>query len=337
MNAIPLVRNDFRIDKSMNRVTPGEPIGSKASAMGGGSVSEKQLRQEVNTSIVALKREAFSLETLLAKAAQELISLNNRISALEGDYVKKSDVTDTVESGNSNPVSSQGVKTAIDALGAPSVGGSGKYISAISETDGVISATASDLSTTPTSGSSAPITSGAVHNINFQGVKYGANYDCNTMGEGLALINEQTLNSPYKQGLTTNGIAYLLTRSIASSSGWYRMQIVITYRYNDMFTRTYTDSGWSAWRKVTCLKEKQIRIDDTSGYTLQNGVYVKTLSGFFADNGIDYSKVVNIQQVNNGNYLYPYFFISYGLSDSLKVFKFANINNTYVDIKVYYE
>ena len=167
MNAIPLVRNDFRIDKSMNRVTPGEPIGSKASAMGGavgGSVSENQLRQEVNTSIVALKREAFSLETLLAQVAQELISLNNRISALEGDYVKKSDVTDTVESGNSNPVSSQGVKTAIDALDASSVGGSGKYISAISETDGVISATASNLSTTPTSGSSDPITSGAVYN-----------------------------------------------------------------------------------------------------------------------------------------------------------------------------
>ena len=85
------------------------------------------------------------------------------------------------------------------------------------------------------------------------------------------------------------------------------------------------------------LKEKQIRIDDTSGYSLQDGVYVKTLSGFFADNGINYSKVVNIRQVNNGNFLYPYFFIVYGGGDSLKVFKFANINNTYVDIKVYYE
>ena len=90
-------------------------------------------------------------------------------------------------------------------------------------------------------------------------------------------------------------------------------------------------------QKVTCLKEKQIRIDDTSGYVLQDGVYVKTLLGFFADNGIDYAKVVNIRQVNNGNYLYPYFFIAYGGGDSLKVFKFANINNTYVDIKVYYE
>lgn len=181
MNAIPLVRNDFRIDKSMNRVTPGEPFGSKASAMGGavgGSASENQLRQEVNTSIVALKREAFSLETLLAQAAQELISLNNRISALEGDYVKKSDVTDTVESGNSNPVSSQGVKSAIDALDVSQVGGSGKYISEISETDGKISAVASDIATSVASGNSNPVTSGAVYNVTpWKVLSYNTEYE----------------------------------------------------------------------------------------------------------------------------------------------------------------
>lgn len=99
-------------------------------------------------------------------------------------------------------------------------------------------------------GNNQPVTSGAVNSVNFQGVKYGTNYDCNTMGNGLALINEQTLNSPYTQGLTTNDIAYLFTRSILSSSGGYRMQIVITYRYNNMFTRTYTDQGWSNWQKV---------------------------------------------------------------------------------------
>ena len=51
----------------------------------------------------------------------------------------------------------------IAALDVASVGGSGKYISAISETDGKISATATNLSTTPTSGSVLPITSGGVY------------------------------------------------------------------------------------------------------------------------------------------------------------------------------
>ena len=51
----------------------------------------------------------------------------------------------------------------IATLDVASVGGSGKYISAISETDGKISATETALSTTPTSGSAIPITSGGVY------------------------------------------------------------------------------------------------------------------------------------------------------------------------------
>ena len=76
--------------------------------------NEKQLRQEVNTSLVALKREAFNLETLINQAAQTLVEVNERITALEnvqGDYVKKTDVTDTIESGNMNPVTSNAVAT----------------------------------------------------------------------------------------------------------------------------------------------------------------------------------------------------------------------------------
>ena len=55
------------------------------------------------------------------------------------------------------------VNAKISALDVASVGGSGKYISAISESDGKISATATNLSTTPTRGSAVPITSGGVY------------------------------------------------------------------------------------------------------------------------------------------------------------------------------
>ena len=54
------------------------------------------------------------------------------------------------------------ITDAIQALGVSSVGGDGKYISAISETDGKISATATTMDTTPTANSKKAVTSGGI-------------------------------------------------------------------------------------------------------------------------------------------------------------------------------
>jgi hypothetical protein len=54
------------------------------------------------------------------------------------------------------------VTNAIGALDVASVGGAGKYISAISETDGKISATATSMDTAPTASSTNAVTSGGV-------------------------------------------------------------------------------------------------------------------------------------------------------------------------------
>ena len=54
------------------------------------------------------------------------------------------------------------ITTAIQALDVSSVGGDGKYISAISETDGKISATATTMDTTPTANSKKAVTSGGI-------------------------------------------------------------------------------------------------------------------------------------------------------------------------------
>jgi hypothetical protein len=54
------------------------------------------------------------------------------------------------------------ITTAIQALDVASVGGAGKYISAISETDGKISATATTMDTAPTASSTNAVTSGGV-------------------------------------------------------------------------------------------------------------------------------------------------------------------------------
>ena len=54
------------------------------------------------------------------------------------------------------------ITSAINALDVSSVGGAGKYISAISETDGKISATATTMDTEPTASSTNAVTSGGV-------------------------------------------------------------------------------------------------------------------------------------------------------------------------------
>jgi hypothetical protein len=129
MNAIPLINNAPRPNINVGSI--GSPAfnpvaaGAKLGGSIGGNVmrqnpasmpvnNEAQLRQEVNTSIVALKREAFSLENLIAQAAQTLQDINKRLSELEGkqgDYVKKNDVVDSITSGNMNPVTSNAVAT----------------------------------------------------------------------------------------------------------------------------------------------------------------------------------------------------------------------------------
>ena len=185
MNAIPLVFNAPKANINVNSVSPinansirtnnklinatqGMNIGGAAGMLGGGGFSnEAQLRQEVNTSIVALKREAFSLENLIAQAAQTLQDINKRLSELEGkqgDYVKKADAT------------------------VASVGGNGKYISAISETDGKINATATDL------GNMVPVnsvTSGNMHSVTSNAV----NVRCAAIGEWFTLIQRTSVPS----------------------------------------------------------------------------------------------------------------------------------------------
>ena len=54
------------------------------------------------------------------------------------------------------------ISNAVEALDVASAGGNGKYIKAISETDGKISATTGDIDSSVTAGSSNPVTGGAV-------------------------------------------------------------------------------------------------------------------------------------------------------------------------------
>ena len=81
----------------------------------------------------------------------------------DGNITSGTLITDTVESGNNNAVSSSAVASAISDLDSSLVGGLGKYLESISETDGIISATVQNMETKPTSGSTKAITAGAIY------------------------------------------------------------------------------------------------------------------------------------------------------------------------------
>lgn len=68
----------------------------------------------------------------------------------------------TINSGLTQNSVDQDILDAINALDASSVGGNGKYIKAISEANGVISATEETMDTTPTANSTKACTSGGI-------------------------------------------------------------------------------------------------------------------------------------------------------------------------------
>lgn len=73
------------------------------------------------------------------------------ISEEDGKISATAETMDTTPTANSQKaITSGGVKAAIAALDAASVGGNGKFISAISETDGIISAAAKTMDSVPT-------------------------------------------------------------------------------------------------------------------------------------------------------------------------------------------
>jgi hypothetical protein len=162
-----------------------------------GFSNEAQLRQEVNTSLLALKREAFNLETLINQAAKTLTDVNNRIAALEnvqGDYVKKTDITDTIASGNMNPVTSNAVATS-NAMPVNSV----------------------------TSGNLHSVTSGAVYSelatkIS-QGTRFGSDNSTSTitLGKGMYMF-------------------LLNFHPLVNQTGFYLISIASTPNYNRVFT-----------------------------------------------------------------------------------------------------
>ena len=76
---------------------------------------------------------------------------------------KKVKIVSTYAASGTDPVNGTAVAAALATLDVSSEGGAGKYISAISETDGKISATASDIASSVTQSGATPVSGAAVY------------------------------------------------------------------------------------------------------------------------------------------------------------------------------
>ena len=128
------------------------------------------------------------------------------ISEVNGKVAATEETMDTTPTANSQKaITSGGVKAAIDALDAASVGGNGKIISAISETDGIISATAKTMDSVPTvNHTDTTVTSAgikaALDAVNNSGVivaKTASDADIPNNRDSSALRNVYTVAGPY--------------------------------------------------------------------------------------------------------------------------------------------
>ena len=118
--------------------------------------------QQINASIIAMKKASKELDEKILKLNNLNKELDKRIAVLNNGLAQE--ITDR-ENADSAEVTNRNtaITNAVNALDVASVGGSGKYISAISETDGKISAIVSDLTSVIESGNNQPATSNAVY------------------------------------------------------------------------------------------------------------------------------------------------------------------------------
>lgn len=150
-------------------------------------------------------------------------------------------------------------ESVVSGLDVTEVGGSGKYISAIKEVDGKISATPENLASAPASGGTAAISSGAVYTALSDKIGISDVFGIGTEIPATADLNSDTYkaigvyyrNSNSNTGISNkpvDGYAFKLIVEYINSSSRLR-QIFIPLNASAVFyMRLCTSGGWQAWQ-----------------------------------------------------------------------------------------
>lgn len=177
--------------------------------------------QSINTSIIALKEAQKELETLN-------IQVNRKISDLN---------------------------KLLDGLDVSEIGGSGKLIQSIKQTDGKISATSVDLTSTIASGNNQPATSGGVADYIVSQKQGGGITDCNqATRNGIWYFHDAINCPPASLGFTApdkSGSLYVQ----AFDSSWINQICQDFYSDGFIFIRSCKGGNWTNWRRVSVIND----------------------------------------------------------------------------------
>jgi hypothetical protein len=208
---------------------------------------------------------------------------------------------------------SKTVSDAIGALDVSSVGGSGKYISAISETDGKINAVVGTMDEVPTENSNAPVKSGGIKTAIDDSVSLktatgnpitltdAANANAEQLGMAIEPIQDlHGYSKPWPAGggknllpMTVDGLKTLNTRGTWSGND---------YTINGVTFSIQTDSGGN----VTGIRANGTATGDHAVFYLLGGIKSQEFpyGGMILSGGIDTSAFIQCELSNSPYTLY---------------------------------
>lgn len=147
----------------------GQTVEFSVADLVSGLQSEITLNNKLDADLVSDVSSENKFVTAAEKAAwngkQNTISDLSTIrsgAAAGATALQQSDVTSTYSASGTAPVNGTAVNAALGTLDVSSVGGAGKYISAISETNGKIAPVEGTIDSVPTASSANPVSSGGV-------------------------------------------------------------------------------------------------------------------------------------------------------------------------------
>ena len=235
------------------------------------------------------------------KYISKISETDGKISATAADMptsLPASDTTDTYSATGTVPVSGTAVAAALGTLDVAEVGGSGKYIQKISETDGKISATSQDLNATAvglgsvvnTGDSATPVENGTTKFTTGGAYTELAKKVDKVDGKGLS-TNDFT--TTYKNKLDTLGT--VATKNVAASGNASTTEVVMgnDTRLTDSRTPTAhthtTDNITDFWEGTQAEYEEA---------TIANGSIIVITDDDGNGNPINYTSALNKPQVN---------------------------------------
>ena len=203
--------------------------------------------QQINASIIAMKKASKELDEKILKLNNLNKELDKKIAVLDNGLAQE--ITDR-ENADSTEVSNRNtaITNAVNALDVAGVGGSGKYISAISESNGKINATVSDLTSVIESGNNQPATSGGVFDDSFL-LREEQNSDIDNYpidGVRAYRVTGQTIGWVANDGLIIN---------IPWPNDRFGAQIAIDDQSNWLAIRTKNQGVWNNWDRFVKASE----------------------------------------------------------------------------------